>query len=73
MSNDLYEQLSDENIPAPSGSPAAQFSGEGAANLMASFMEPDADATAIFAVMPAMASRTFPQSTRNGMRACGQT
>lgn len=43
-SMDVYEKLADEHIAAPASAPVAQFSGEQTAGIMASFMEPDAEA-----------------------------
>ena len=48
---DIYERLADENEPAPTTAPAAQFTGGRASDLMASLMAEDADATAILTAL----------------------
>ena len=48
---DIYERLADENDPAPTTAPAAQFTGGRASDLMASLMAEDADATAILTAL----------------------
>ena len=61
-SMDAYEKLADEHTAAPASAPVAQFSGEQAAGIMASFMEPDADASAIFSAIPTMAGPGRPSA-----------
>ncbi len=65
---DIYERLADENDPAPTTAPAAQFTGGRASDLMASLMAEDADATAILTALAARAARRAMKNVRKAYR-----